>query len=154
MNLTGLTRLELHFFGALFAGLAGYIGKRYHVFPGWHVGRFLQQDGYGILRAIVMALGTAYFLPDLLLAVGEKNEALAIVREHPVLMQKALHVLAALIGYTGGSIAFDLIKLLYGLPVVGPYIRKGMEVLGARVRGAGAGPRTGAGAGAGAGNNR
>ena len=134
MNLTGLSRIELHFYGALFAGLAGYIGKRYHLFQGWNPVRFLKQDGYGILRAIVLAMGTAYFLPDLLLAVGEKNEAMAMVREHPVLMQKALHVLAALIGYTGGSIAFDLIKLLYGLPVLGPYIKKGVDILRDRLR--------------------
>lgn len=133
-TLATLTGMERGFMLFLCIGLLGYILKRYHLFPSWNIKAFVKAEGYGILRSCVLAVGSAYFLPDLLLLAREKQEVLAIVEQHPALMEKFLHGVAALLGYTGGSIAFDIIKGLYRLPVIGPLLEQAVEKLRARLR--------------------
>jgi len=117
--LNTITELEREFALFMAIGLLGYIGKRYHLFPGWKVPAFLRKEGWGIVRAGGLTFGIGYFLPDLLLLAAEKKEVMDILAQHQALARKGMHVVGVLLGYTGGSIGVDLIKLLYGLPVQG-----------------------------------
>lgn len=130
------TAMERSFLLFAAIGFALYIYKKWHAFKNWNPIAFWKANGHDIVGSLMLTASIAYWCPDLFLiafARIEMGEINAMITEHPRIMEKLVQTFAVLLGFTGGSIGFDLIAMLYNLPIVGKYIQQMMEGLMKRI---------------------
>lgn len=114
----------MEYYAAVAVGLLCYLLKKWVAGEGWHVGAFLKRELGGIVNSIWVTVGIAYLVPDLVLYASDMPKLDGIAEKYPMLISRVTVVMGGALGFTGGSIALDLLPMLYNLPVVGPALQK------------------------------
>ncbi len=112
------------FYAAVFFGLLSYLVKKYLAHDGWSIRQFLHAELSGIINSVWVVLALSYLLPDAVLAANEVQVIAGFAVKYPHLIEKITVVCGGLLGFTGGSIALDLLPMLSNLPIIGPVIDK------------------------------
>lgn len=112
------------FYWAVFLGLLSYLAKKYLAHDGWSVRQFMHAELSGIINSVWVVAGLSYLLPDAVLAANEVEVIAGFALKYPHLIEKITVVCGGLVGFTGGSIALDLLPMLSNLPIIGPVIDK------------------------------
>lgn len=112
------------FYWAVFCGLLSYLAKKYLAHDGWSIRQFIRAELSGIINSVWVVVALSYLLPDAVLAANEVQVIAAFAVKYPHLIEKSTVVCGGLLGFTGGSIALDLLPMLSNLPIIGPVIDK------------------------------
>jgi len=128
MNFPKLT-FEEQFYLWTAAGLLAYFLKKYILIDHWNLKAFLAQALKPMIHAVMLTSICAFLVPDLLLIAPEKLALDDIASKSPRLVEKVTLMFGLILGYTGGSVGFDLLALLYSVPIVGSFLQKLVERL-------------------------
>lgn len=108
-------------------GTLCHVGKKFHAWPGWDLLAFLKKNAYGLLGSAITTALIAYCTPDLLLLAPDEVQLEGLAAKSPGLVEKLMDAFGFLLGFTGGSIGFDILALLENIPIIGPILRKLIE---------------------------
>lgn len=111
------------FYYAVIAGLLSYLLKKYLAHQGWSIRQFVSAELTGVINSIWVTAALAYLLPDAVVAASEMEDMAQFAAKHAGLVEKITVVCGGLLGFTGGSIAIDLMPMLYNLPIIGPLLK-------------------------------
>ena len=126
---TLITAFEKMFLIWTAVGLLAYFTKKYILIDGWNLKTFLSTALKPMLHATILTGLMGWFIPDLILLAPEKMQMTDIAVRYPRLVEKVTLTLGLVLGYTGGSVGFDLFALLYTIPIVGPFLQQVVEKL-------------------------
>jgi hypothetical protein len=124
-----MNAFEKLFFLWTAAGLAAYFAKKYILVPHWNLRNFITTSLKPMINATVITVIMAYFIPDLIMIAPEKLELQDIAAKSPRLVEKITLTFGLVLGYTGGSVGYDLMGVLFGLPVIGPMLKNVVDRL-------------------------
>jgi hypothetical protein len=112
------------FYWAVVLGLLSYLAKKYLAHDGWSVRQFIHAELSGVINSVWVVAALAYVIPDAVVAANEVAAVASFAVKYPHLMEKITVLCGGLVGFTGGSIALDLLPMLSNLPIIGPVIDK------------------------------
>lgn len=108
---------------AAILGLAVYVLKKYVVADGWNLARFFRTGLRQIALSVVTTASIIYLTPDAVKLL-DLVPAPAGMEKLAAVLDAVPRFLGFFTGVTGGTLGYDLLKMLGPIPFLGPLVSK------------------------------